>query len=181
MTEKNIQSARQAARMLLSAIKLAVDPNRGRATFLNDAMLKAVDAKFNNRAAMAAVEAAEAGDPLATEAVHQAIAWYVREGEPLPESLRAYLIELLLLKPPIRKQKKGRQHDNYLRDSLIRMAVLAAVTDYGLNRTRNESVDEPSACSLVAEVLAENGVNMGEANVERITRPNQKRFLGQHC
>ena len=120
-------------------------------------------------AATALIEAAEAGDPVAIEAVHQAIIWFVRNDEPLPEQLRAYLIELLLLHPG-RKKKRGRHHDNYLRDSLINLAVKAAM-DCGLSRTRNDATDGPSACSVVAEVLAENGVHMDESNVERITRP----------
>jgi hypothetical protein len=102
---------------------------------------------------MAFVEAAEAGDPDAMQAVHHAIAWFVGEGEPIPEVLRPYLFELLLLKPPTRKRKRGRHHENYLRDDLIRLAVRTA-EGFGFSRTRNEATDGPSACSIVSEELA---------------------------
>jgi hypothetical protein len=104
------------------------------------------------------------------EAMDHAIAWYVRESEPVPEILRPYLFEVLLLHRSSRKQKRGSHHKNYLRDDLIRLAV-KTVGGYGLDRTRNAATAAPSACSVVAEVLAENGVHMGEDNVERITRP----------
>ena len=126
--------------------------------------------------AAALIEAAEAGDPVATEAVHQAIIWFVRNDEPLTEQLRAYLIELLLLHPG-RKKKRGRHHDNYLRDSLINLAVKAAM-GCGLSRTRSVATEGPSAASVVAEVLGENGVHMDESNVERITRPSRKPTFG---
>jgi hypothetical protein len=136
-------------------------------------IFRAIHSRFEPMQAMALVEAAEAGDPVARGAVHQAIAWFVREGEPVPEILRAYLSELLLLENPDRKGKRGRHHENYLRDSLIKLAVKAAM-DCGLDPTRNEATDAPSACSVVAEVLAENDAGMGEANVARIAGPFRK-------
>jgi hypothetical protein len=171
MTAKkvHVESAREAVRPLLALVKLASEPGRGRAAFRMDAMFWAVD----SREAMTVAQAAEAGDPDAMHAVHQAIAWHVGEGQPVPEILRPYLFELLLLKPPTRKRKRGRHHENYLRDDLIRLAVKAA-EGYGLNRTRNEATEAPSACSIVSEELAVNGVDMGERNVADIARGNRK-------
>ena len=177
MKKQPVESAREAARVLLSGVKLASEPARGRAAFRTDAMFKVADSRFESpMTAAALIEAAEAGDPVATEAVHQAIIWFVRNDEPLTEQLREYLIELLLLRPG-RKQKRGRHHDNYLRDDRIKFAVKAAM-DCGLGHTRNDATDGPSACSVVAEVLAENGVHMDESNVERITRPSRKPTFG---
>jgi hypothetical protein len=138
-----------------------------------DAMFWAADSNVDSRAAMTVAQAAEAGDPDAMQAVHHAIAWYVGQGQPVLEILRPYLFELLLLKPPIRKRKRGRHHENYLRDDLIRLAVRTAM-DHGLDRTRNEATEGPSACSIVAEELAANGVDMGERNVADIARGNRK-------
>jgi hypothetical protein len=169
----HVEAAREAVRALLALVKLASESGRGRDAFRRDAMIRVGDSKFDPRAAMAFVEAAEAGDPVAMEAVEHAIAWYVRESEPVPEILRPYLFEVLLLHRSSRKQKRGRHHENYLRDDLIRLAVKTA-EDYGLDRTRNEATEAPSACSVIVEALAENGVQMSEGNVARIARVSRK-------
>jgi hypothetical protein len=170
---KHVEAAREAVRVLLALVKLASEPGRGRDAFRMDAMSRVGDSKFDPRAAMAFVEAAEAGDPVAMEAVDHAIAWYVQASEPVPEILRPYLFEVLLLHRSSRKQKRGRHHENYLRDDLIRLAVRTA-EGYGFSRTRNEATDGPSACSIVSEELAVNGVDMGERNVADIARGNRK-------
>jgi hypothetical protein len=173
MTAKHVEAAREAVRSLLALVKLASEPGRGRAAFRMDAMFWAADSNVDSRAAMTVAQAAEAGDPDAMLAVHHAIAWHVGQGQPVPEILRLYLFELLLLKPPTRKRKRGRHHENYLRDDLIRLAVRTAM-GHGLDRTRNEATEAPSACSVVAEELAANGVDMSENNVARIVRVSQK-------
>jgi hypothetical protein len=171
MTAKkaHVEAAREAVRSLLALVKLASEPGRGRAAFRMDAMFWAVD----SREAMTVAQAAEAGDPDAMYAVHHAIAWHVGQGQPVPEILRPYLFELLLLKPPTRKRKRGRHHENYLRDDLIRLAV-KTTEGYGFDRTRNEATEAPSACSIVADELAANGVDMNESNVYRIACFSQK-------
>jgi hypothetical protein len=105
---KHVETAREAVRSLLALVKLASEPGRGRAAFRMDAMFWAVDSNVD----MTVAQAAEAGDPDAMLAAHHAIAWYVLQGRPVPEVWRPYLFELLLLKPPIRKRKRGRHHDN---------------------------------------------------------------------
>jgi hypothetical protein len=171
--ERNVEGAREAARVMLASVKMASVPMRGQSAFLWDAFFKATDSRFEPMLAVSLVESAEEGDPVAKEAVHNAIAWFVTEGECVPEILRNYLLELLLLQKSGPK-KKGRHHDNYLRDSIIARAVKAAM-EYGIDRTRNGAGKEASACSIVADVLAENGVNMSEANVARISdRPSRK-------
>jgi hypothetical protein len=167
------REAREAVRSLLALVKLASEPGRGRAAFRMDAMSRVGDSKFDPRAAMAFVEAAEAGEPVAMEAVDHAIAWYVQANEPIPEILRPYLFEVLLLHRSSRKKKRGRHHDNDLRDDVIRLAVRTAM-EYGLDRTRNEATEAPSACSIVADELAANGVDMNESNVYRIACFSQK-------
>jgi hypothetical protein len=169
----DVEGARVAARMILSMVKLASESGRGPAAFRSDEIFRAIHSRFEPMAAVALVEAAEDGYPIAIEAVHQAIAWFIKEGEPVPEILRNYLLELLLLQNPGRKRKRGRHHENYLRDSLIKLAVKAAM-GYGLHPTRNEATDAPSACSVVAEVLAENGAKMREGNVARVAGRFQK-------
>jgi hypothetical protein len=168
MTAKkvHVESAREVVRSLLALVKVASEPGRGRVAFRMDAMFWAVDSNVDSRAAMTVAQAAEAGDPDAMQAAHHAIAWYVGQGQPVPEIWRPYLFAT-------RKRKRGRHHENYLRDGLIRLAVRTA-EGYGLGRTRNEATEAPSACSIVAEELAANGVDMGERSVADIARGNRK-------
>ena len=112
------------------------------------------------------IEAAEQGDPIAKQAVHHAIMWYVSHGDPVPERLRNYLAELLVQHNYGPKKRAG--HKNYLRDQLIRHAV-KAVCGHGFNPTRNPaSADHPSGCSIVRDVLSEFGVNLSEKTIEEI-------------
>ena len=171
MTAKkaNVEAAREAVKVFLGLVKLASEPGRGPAAFRREAMNRVGDSKFDPRAAEAYVEAAEAGDPVAMEAVGHAAAWYLSEGEPVPEILRPYAFEALTrYHLSSRKKKRGRQHENYLRDDLIRLAVKTA-QEHGLDFTRNEATEAPSACSLIAE-----GLGMSENNVARIVRVSQK-------
>jgi hypothetical protein len=75
MTAKkvHVESAREAVRPLLALVKLASEPGRGRAAFRMDAMFWAVDSNVDSRAAMTVVQAAEAGDPDAMQAVHRLV------------------------------------------------------------------------------------------------------------
>ena len=171
---RNLEGARAAARIFLGSARLVSSPDRGRAAWRHDAWYQAARTQFDTEAAEPVIAGAKRGDLIARESLHQVIAWFIHEREPIPEPLRHYLLNLLLQDDGPKKKKRGRgAHDYYLRDSLIASAV-KAVKGYGFAEHRNSATDAPSACSIVSEVLAEAGIHMNEKNVERIcdcTRP----------
>lgn len=165
--QPNLDGAKAAARMLLADIKLLSDPARGRAAFTTDAVFTvAQPSDTEQKLADALVEAAEQGDPYARQATHQAVMWFITHGDPLPQRLRDYLAEILLVRDYGPRKKAG--HKNYLRDQMIRHAV-KTVCNHGFNKTRNPaSENHPSGCSIVRDVLAEFGVNLSEKTIEEI-------------
>jgi hypothetical protein len=174
MTDKpNIDGAKADARVLLADIKQLTDPERGRAAFATKAFMTVAASHYDPQPADVIIEAAEHGDPLAKQAVHHAIVWFVKHGDPLPERLRNYLAELLILRDYGPKKRPG--HSTYLRDQFIRHSV-KAVCAYGFDPTRNEATrektsgaaEERSACSIVQDVLKEFGVYLEEKSIEDI-------------
>jgi hypothetical protein len=165
--QPNLDGAKADARVLLADIKSLSDPARGRAAFTADAVFTVVQpSNTEQKLADALVEAAEQGDQYARQAVHQAVMFFVAHGDPLPERLRNYLAEILILRDYGPRKKAG--HKNYLRDQLIQHAV-KAVCAHGFNPTRNPaSEDHPSGCSIVRDVLAESGVSLSEKAIEKI-------------
>jgi hypothetical protein len=167
----NLEAARKSARVILRGVRAG----RGPRAYRYDVFTQVTDSRFDPQAAKATAEvikAARAGDSDARAALHDAIAWMIREKEQLPDPLRDYLLELLSVDTGPRK--RGPQpHQHHLRDGLIAHAV-RAVMDHGYDHRRNRATKTPSACSIVAEVLAEMGVHMTEKNVEKVSRPRPR-------
>jgi hypothetical protein len=162
----NLDGAKTDARIVLTTIKQLADPERSRAAYAEEAFLTVASSTSDPQQADILIEAAEQGDPIAKQAVHHAIMWFVSHGDPVPEQLRNYLAEFLILRNYGPKKRAG--HKNYLRDRLIEHAV-KVVCSHGFNPTRNPaSADHPSGCSIVRDVLAEFGVNLAEKTVEEI-------------
>jgi len=189
MDDRNIDGARKAAEAILAGY---VDGARKAAekaalagfardgeevVYRYEAFMQVTDSRFDAvalRAASVVIKQAKSGDREARRALHDGIAWMLREGEMPPTPILEYLLDLLAANDG--PGKRGQPaHQYYLRDSAIRDAVEAVVSDYGFSRTRNEatrdSSDTPSACSIVCEVLDGLGVSMTEKNVERISDP----------
>ena len=65
--------------------------------------------------------------------------------------------------------RKGRRRPNTMRDIQLVRVIATLVFENGLNATRNEATTScPSACSIVAESLAENGIGITESAVVAI-------------
>jgi hypothetical protein len=172
MTDKpNIDGAQADARIWLADIKQLADPTRGRTAYAIEAVLTVASSHYDPKPADVLIEAAEQGDPIAKNAVHTAIMWYVAHGDPVPDRLRDYLAEILLVRDYGPRKKAG--HQNYLRDQLIRNAV-KAVCDHGFNPTRNPASEDPCGCSIVRDVLAESGVHLSEKTIEEILGKSAK-------
>jgi hypothetical protein len=65
--------------------------------------------------------------------------------------------------------RKGRRRPNTARDFSLIFVINALVVDYGLDATRNKTrTTRPSACSIVAEALAETGHAISEEAIEAV-------------
>jgi hypothetical protein len=170
---ENLDGALNDARIILHFVKRALDPNRGIEAYETDAFFKVASTHFDPASAADILDAAERGDPVARSAIHHAVAWYLINRVALPDTLRDYLVKLLVFQGGIGTKKKP-PHKNYLRDDWIRIAV-RAVKAHGFERTRNPATESPSACSIVRQVLEEYGIAMSEKTVEAITDPLKPR------
>jgi hypothetical protein len=100
----------------------------------------------------------------------------IERGEPLPPLLRPLIASRLRRifhhmswfaeaeGPPAKWQ----------RDAAIWIAVIEVCRKTGLPPTRNVTTDTPSACSIVAEVLREFGIDRGEDLIGKIWREHNK-------
>jgi hypothetical protein len=90
--------------------------------------------------------------------------------EQLPAVLAAYTIKLLHPSPRLRGQKKA---TNLLQDITIATLIMVLIEQFGLKPTRSQigRKQRPSACSVVADVMAEAGLHRGtEGAVQQIWR-----------
>lgn len=99
----------------------------------------------------------------------------------LPDHIREYLQGLLQIRQVRLNKKIGRGREaNGARDLFIAKAVYG-VTQMGYRPTRNRATKDkegaPSACSIVATALADLGVPMGEAAVEKIWVAARKQWV----
>ena len=166
--KRNVVGARKEARAILSCLGCGRGGG-GPLAYQYDAVFQVNDSRFDPDAAKGIVEAAKAGDHDARAALHLAIAWMLRERAELPDPLRQYLIDLLVTAGG--PHKRGRRaHEHHVRNSVIALAV-KAVMGHGFDHRRNQATDGPSACSIVAEALADVGIYMTEANIGKLSRP----------
>jgi hypothetical protein len=139
---------------------------------------------FKPAAAANLIDAAQAGDGDADTVLHELAADLNERGEPLPEPLRLYIVACARGENEGVRKKKRTTHSNGSRDSLIALAVdrLASRQTFRgqpvrLYPTRNDATrDLESASSIVAQVLADLGVDVGEDSVNKIWRARQSWF-----
>jgi hypothetical protein len=120
------------------------------------------------------IDEASAGSAESHQAVCEIIAEHIKYETPPPSFLRDFLLDLLSGKrtKPKNRKKGWNPSDRYGRDECIWSVVRQLIQGGGLNRTRDpKRTNRPSACSIVAEVLAELGVpRISERAIEEITR-----------
>ena len=106
--------------------------------------------------------------PEADEALRRLAAEFLKRGETMPKALQDYIVEVLCAPLPPSKfttLRGGRAS----RDLSIATTVETIAREFGLKPTRNRaSRAHVSACSIVAEVLADLKINLSEAGVEHI-------------
>jgi hypothetical protein len=114
---------------------------------------------------------AKSGNSKADTILRGAIANLLSDEQPLPLCLARYAADALragIKVPPKLRRLKSRG-----RDVQIMIAVYTVTTDFGFNPTRNHAARDAddaaeSACSIVAQALARNGIHMSEDAVEQI-------------
>jgi hypothetical protein len=104
--------------------------------------------------------------PEADEALRRLAAEFLKRGETMPKALRDYIVEVLCAPLPPSKfttLRGGRAS----RDHSIASTVQTIAREFGLKPSRNRaSRAHVSACSIVAEVLADLKINLSEDSVE---------------
>jgi histone H3/H4 len=125
------------------------DPRIGFSVWLRDAIMFARGGKM----------------PEADEALRRLAAEFLKRGETMPNALQDYIVEVLCAPLPPSKfttLRGGRTS----RDLSIAATVEEIAREFGLKPTRNASRAQVSACSIVAEVLADLKINLSEDAVE---------------
>jgi hypothetical protein len=104
--------------------------------------------------------------PEADEALRRLAAEFLKRGETMPKALQDYIVEVLRAPLPpsnFTTLRGGRAS----RDLSIASTVETIAREFGLKPTRNTaSRKHVSACSIVAEVLANLKINLSEDSVE---------------
>ena len=135
------------------------DPRIGFSVWLRDAIMFARGGKM----------------PEADEALRRLAAEFLKRGETMPKALQDYIVEVLctpLLPSKFTTLRGGRAS----RDLSIAATVEEIAREFGLKPTRNASRAQVSACSIVAEVLADLKINLSEAGVEHAWK-EYRRFI----
>ena len=136
------------------------DPRIGFSVWLRDAIMFARGGKM----------------PEADEALRRLAAEFLKRGETMPKALQDYIVEVLCAPLPPSKfvtLRGGRA----LRDLNIASTVEKIAQEFGLRPTRNRaSHAHVSACSIVAEVLADLKINLSEDGVEHAWK-EYRRFI----
>ena len=134
------------------------DPRTGFSVWLRDAIMFARGGKM----------------PEADEALRRLAAEFLKRGETMPKALQDYIVEVLCAPLPPSKfvtLRGGRA----VRDLSIASTVEAIAREFGLKPTRNRaSRAHASACSIVAEVLAELKINLSEDGVENAWKEHRR-------
>jgi hypothetical protein len=106
------ERARRVASDILAPIKIASEPSRGRAVFVDNAFADLTTPEWPQAELQKIIMSAENGDGDARAAVHTAIAAFVQIG-PLQEFLQPYLFRLLEA-ASVGPSKRGQSaHNNY--------------------------------------------------------------------
>jgi hypothetical protein len=117
------------------------------------------------------IKSARAGDLDADDALRDRLMGYLVKlpENKLPAALRDWAMRTVFKRQVggRREGKKGRKPSTN-RDLLICMMVQHAVTTFELPATKNRESKGPAACSIVAEVVCELGLNIREAAVAKI-------------
>jgi hypothetical protein len=112
--------------------------------------------------------------PEADEALRRLAAEFLKRGETIPKALQDYIVEVLCAPLPPSKfvtLRGGRA----VRDLSIASTVETIAREFGLKPTRNRaSRAHVSACSIVAEVLAELKINLSEDGVENAWKEHRR-------
>jgi hypothetical protein len=136
------------------------DPRTGFSVWLRDAIMFARGGKM----------------PEADEALRRLAAEFLKRGETMPKALQDYIVEVLCAPLPSSKfttLRRGRTS----RDLSIATTVKEIAREFGVKPTRNRaSRAHVSACSIVAEVLADLKINLSEAGVEHAWK-EYRRFI----
>ena len=136
------------------------DPRIGFSVWLRDAIMFARGGKM----------------PEADEALRRLAAEFLKRGETMPKALQDYIVEVLCAPLPPSKfttLRGGRTS----RDLSIATTVGEIAREFGVKPTRNRASRAPvSACSIVAEVLADLKINLSEAGVEHAWK-EYRRFI----
>jgi hypothetical protein len=119
---------------------------------------------------------AERGDPFARKACFMAAAEFLSDGIAVPPALGRYIAgycQKAVKKPPGGGKKGKSRYDNFDRDFAIETAIyLLRNTCEGLSPTRGETKRQMeqgvSACSILADILPEIGVQISEAGLEKV-------------
>jgi hypothetical protein len=116
------------------------------------------------------ITGARAGDWFLDRVICAAAALMLRDGISDPE-LRLYVEKRLIEGvPSIGKRGRGRsKRDNAHRDVIIAGRLIPPLLDHGFQPTRNAATkDTESACSIVKSALANIGIHLSEAAVEKV-------------
>ena len=136
------------------------DPRIGFSVWLRDAIMFARGGKM----------------PEADEALRRLAAEFLKRGETMPKALQDYIVEVLCapLAPSKFTTLRGGRTS---RDFSIAATVEKIAQEFGLRPTRNRaSHAHVSACSIVAEVLADLKINLSEDGVEHVWK-EYRRFI----
>jgi hypothetical protein len=138
------------------------DPRTGFSVWLRDAIMFARGGKM----------------PEADEALRRLAAEFLKRGETMPKALQDYIVEVLCAPLPPSKfttLREGRTS----RDHSIASTVETIAREFGLKPTRNRASRgaHVSACSIVAEVLADLKINLSEDGVEHAWKEYRKERL----
>lgn len=121
---------------------------------------------------------AVSGDQVAHNVLGRIAARFIESGCVMPMRLRAYIAETLFLQFKKAPQPRRGQdpYANHLRDIDIARAV-REVVKLGFNPTRNRATETESACSIVAQALANLGIHRSVPAIEKIWNASRKRSL----
>jgi len=123
------------------------------------------------------INEASKGDEVAWVKIERLVKSFEEYQQPMPPIMAGFFLKVMRdeLKRP---RRRGRSpYPKFNRDQLIAQAVQFAREQIpSLHATRNEASENPSACSLVAECLAEVGIPIKEQAVVHIWQERKSEY-----